>query len=922
MTKALLLGWVAFLSFQALASAAIAEWPAPNDGAGGIAAAPTLAWSVSSATNILDNGGFEDGTNGWTLPATAFIRRVTQFDGFNIPFEEGTNLLSLNGGVLSREVALPATGSPIIWTFGVWPSQAIFTADVRSTDGKLLKRADFSQQGVPFSSKAVVDLSAFSGQTVRLDLAFNGPPGGSSSVVDDVRVEVLPDNIEFNIYTAAAPANEFTRIGRTSKPFWPLHNLTAGGAYSWRVDVVSAGQTNIGPTWSFRTAARGTVTQLRTDPLPFSICPDTLVATRVWPADRNGFRTTGGLRDLALAAVVEDSQRPQALIAEVNVAEQSGVEFINAFGESLDLSGWRVEFLRASGTTSQVVTLPESATLEAGAVFTLKESEASDQWPRLRLGEVGWSDVNTLALGVVLRDRALKVIDCVFVDRRSPTTSGWGTLPTKVSLVDWAGPVITNLAGGKSFQRMGNRDRNRRDDWTYSSSTMDVVNPDLQLPFAPGYSEVPIADLDVRDLNYETHYPLHVTLKFPRAATNAILLARAKKYFETPTLYYGASEPFNVVTPGNCLWISGTNSVREDAGTFQITIGLSSPAAADISMRLQLSTNAIIGPAEFVFPRGATEYVVELSVPDNNTIEGTRWVKVSISTAGYSVTDHSIAVHDDESTSVKIVGPSKIREGAATPVFVELGEAPVAPIPISVRMEPRVENSTTPVTFPANTNRAAIWIGYSDNRLAGNYRVKLSVEILDWPITSAEFDYIDTTPVTLTLNAPDRLMEGVAGQATFSLGAVAVSNTVVTLQSSRPDLISVPSEVTIEPNGEFVKFNIAAPANTAVEGYYNVDVTASVTGAAPLTKPIAVFAEELTSGEIVSANLSADQRTLQIRFSARPKWSYTLTSKHQLPPIVEFTAGNHVATSTLGEFGVLVHTGPEIFQIRREPPPP
>src|SRR5688572_14567558 len=89
---------------------AVAEKPSPNQDAIDVGGQVTLAWTVPG-TELLVNGGFEQGSNGWTFISEGPIR-LSRFDP-----QEGTNVLSTLGGVLSRTITLPAIHSPIIWSY-------------------------------------------------------------------------------------------------------------------------------------------------------------------------------------------------------------------------------------------------------------------------------------------------------------------------------------------------------------------------------------------------------------------------------------------------------------------------------------------------------------------------------------------------------------------------------------------------------------------------------------------------------------------------------------------------------------------------------------------------------------------------------------------------------------------------------------
>src|SRR4051812_3238939 len=96
-------GWalVGAVVLNVVAMAAVAERPSPADRTSAVGAAPTLVWGVASddAVNLLTNGGFEQGTNGWTVSSRAVATKPLSP---NTP-REGTNVLRIDIGPVTRD---------------------------------------------------------------------------------------------------------------------------------------------------------------------------------------------------------------------------------------------------------------------------------------------------------------------------------------------------------------------------------------------------------------------------------------------------------------------------------------------------------------------------------------------------------------------------------------------------------------------------------------------------------------------------------------------------------------------------------------------------------------------------------------------------------------------------------------------------
>ena len=184
--------------FSLLSSlAAQVSSPSPTSGAQLVGSHPVLRWSWDQP-NILDNGSFEQGTNGWNLPREATV--VT-----NTP-SHGTNALRIIYGALSREITVPS-GGPWTLSFAVrdqFSDRGRVSVQIRDTDNQLLRAASFTQDGGPAFSTSryavrYVDLTPFAGRTIKFVLNA-ADFDRVSLLVDDFRLTTAPANVLFDVH--------------------------------------------------------------------------------------------------------------------------------------------------------------------------------------------------------------------------------------------------------------------------------------------------------------------------------------------------------------------------------------------------------------------------------------------------------------------------------------------------------------------------------------------------------------------------------------------------------------------------------------------------------------------------------------------------------------------------------------------------
>jgi gliding motility-associated-like protein/uncharacterized repeat protein (TIGR01451 family) len=181
-----------------------------------------------------------------------------------------------------------------------------------------------------------------------------------------------------------------------------------------------------------------------------------------------------------------------------------------------------------------------------------------------------------------------------------------------------------------------------------------------------------------------------------------------------------------------------------DAGQFTIRIVSGKPAAADITVDLQVTGSAINGtdyttiPASMVIPAGNSSITIPVTVQDDNLIEGDETVAVKLmnltSTVLYNIggnDNDTVTINDDDDANLKVEivaskadaaepGTDPGNEGEFT-VRLESGKMPVEDITIDYTVGGSALNGTdyelipSKVVIPAGSSSVTIPIQVTDD---------------------------------------------------------------------------------------------------------------------------------------------------------------------------------------------------------------
>lgn len=837
--------------------ALIADSPSPANNARTVKALPTLRWSVAGE-NILTNGGFEQGFAYWSVAGSNIS---------TLPPVEGTNALKFTRA--SYTIALPPSNTPIIWSYQLYNYlEGYLTAEVRRPDRQQplwIQKVEIDGFVDGWRSY-FVDLSAFQGQTIVLSLSsarFDGVQ--SYGYLDDVRVTVLPPDVQFDLHFGSP--EQFVR--RITNPFVTLdQRLDPAHTYSWRVDTIEAGVTNVGPVWQFSTGHGGTEVSIEIPDLPQLVCPSVGVPLEYYFLNDFGFRVTNTQNKINLIAVADDARDSSIVISEVSLGGFSGgtitpqaVELINSSSNVTNIKGWRIELYDGGNYYQypQIIGLPERE-VAPGEIFTLFDRDTANIWPSLRMRPCGWGNGS---FGILIRDASNNIVDCI--------EGGNNGARLKVAEQDWRSYTTNAPVAPKSFQRVGNRDLNVIEDWIVATNTLGELNVALQMPFARGFGKLPATFFTLGGFVPKTE------LRIPIPAKNAQVWARS-----TSPVVSGRSDTFQVVDSSLCISFELPTTIREDDRSVPVHIVLGAVASTDVLVTLHSSHPDIFDVASSAtILAGSSEATVEATIANNDLLEGAKKVWLTAEAEGYATRTIDVVVHDDEIATLTVTAPPIIREGEPNEIVIESSAAPVTNVIVKVTTDvPTIGPYGT--TLRAGTNKISLTI-VDDNFAQCNRTVHLRAEYDNWPAASAQFEFIDND-ATLMLIPYDlelfSIAEGYSLQGQIKLGGSVVADLPVSLTSARPDLLNVQGTVIVRKYASTVSFWYTVPENSLPPGLQTVELTASAEGF-PTAKAM-VDVQLYPPVPKLNAQITEDGVSLRVTFQAEAGYRYFLHSNSSL----------------------------------------
>lgn len=283
------------------------------------------------------------------------------------------------------------------------------------------------------------------------------------------------------------------------------------------------------------------------------------------------------------------------------------------------------------------------------------------------------------------------------------------------------------------------------------------------------------------------------------------------------------------------------------------TLLISEPVDHDLVVFLSSSdTNKLIVPSQVTISAGKTNALFDITVVDNNLIDGTQHPRVFAVAEGFTTGSHTMAVYDNEVGNLVLTMPGRVSESSGK----VSGNISINPPPqkgmyieLSTSNPDSIKLPVPPVLFvaPEQTNVSFSVTIEDDYFINGDRIASIEASVKNWNNASHQLIIEDNESVNLLLVLPQHVAEGaglIENAGVIYLDGFVNSNVVISLISSSPDRIQFPSSVVIGTNQMETAFDIFVPDNDLLDGSQIITVIASAPGFNSATATVVVVDNE------------------------------------------------------------------------------
>lgn len=312
------------------------------------------------------------------------------------------------------------------------------------------------------------------------------------------------------------------------------------------------------------------------------------------------------------------------------------------------------------------------------------------------------------------------------------------------------------------------------------------------------------------------------------------------------------------------LTLAAPLQVNENAGSATATATLDAVRQTDTAITLASSAPAkITVPPSLVIPAGQLNATFSLTVLDDTLLDGNRSVSISGTIAGSPPTAATVTVVDDDTGTLALSIPSSAAENAGTLQGVlSLTPAPVGVITVAlVSSDPTAATVPASVTFqPGQTTAPFALTVIDDNKIDGPQTTTITASLAGSSPASADLTVNDNEAATLTLYGFS-LTEGSTQQGYLYISGTMSNDLDVSLTSSLPGRLSVPTTVRIPAGLSSAAFTITAPDNNLTDGTQNISITATASGFSASTATGSVYDNDVHHFNISTVSSPATSST-------------------------------------------------------------
>jgi uncharacterized repeat protein (TIGR01451 family) len=328
------------------------------------------------------------------------------------------------------------------------------------------------------------------------------------------------------------------------------------------------------------------------------------------------------------------------------------------------------------------------------------------------------------------------------------------------------------------------------------------------------------------------------------AATNVYLTA--DDGFE----HVGRSAFFNLLPVALTLVTPASVTEGSPPVPAQVRIPVSFPQPITVTLTSTVPSELTVPPS-VVIPANQTNATFNVTIIDDNILDGTQLVPVIASVTNLISATNVVFVADNELAILTLTISASAAENAGTLVgqgLVTASAAPNKPVGVTlISSDTNIVQVPATVTIQSNQTSATFNITIvNNNRLNATQFATISTSVINWTNDSKTISVTDDETPVLRLSGPAQVVEGSAAVPyTAYLTGTLDTNLTINLASSNTNAIGVPPTALLSAGQTSVVFNVTAPDNALFDGTRNVTLSASATGFSSATTNVNVTDNDL-----------------------------------------------------------------------------
>ena len=238
-------------------------------------------------------------------------------------------------------------------------------------------------------------------------------------------------------------------------------------------------------------------------------------------------------------------------------------------------------------------------------------------------------------------------------------------------------------------------------------------------------------------------------------------------------------------------------------------------------------------PASVTIPAGQTTVSFPITIINDAILDGTQYVTITGTAAGYPAGSAVLAVQDNETATLAMSLPATTSESSGSVQgTVTVSAVPASAIVVTlISSDPAAATAPATVTIPAGQTSANFTLTIiDDNKLNGTHDATITAHVANWTDGAGTISISDNENTNLTLTLPPQVIEGGTASGTVAISGTRTSPLTVALASNATSRLTVPATVTIPAGAISTAVTLTAPDNTLLDGSQVATVTASASG--------------------------------------------------------------------------------------------